>query len=186
MKLVDLRCPACGGTIERKTASNVVVCEYCESRYFFDDEEADALQEDVFEEECEEASSLSMADYAEQACASFLESFDNGSFRETPKIVRGLGIEDGEVIFLIHDDTFMKSGKNGFAITDRGLHCRDMGEAATFTDWASFAKLDAPAEDGCYIRCDGKSVCYYTDDSDLLPELMKLYKRLHRYALRHA
>ncbi len=183
MKLVDMKCSACGATITRSLTSNMVICEYCGSRYLLDDDEEDILQEVSAYNELEEARSLSIAEYAEQACANFLAGFDNGSFRETRKILRGLGVGDGENVFLIHDDTFMKSGKNGFAITDRGLYCREMSEEATFTDWQAFANLEEPVLDDCYIRCSGKSVCYYTDDNDLLPELMRLYWKLQRHAL---
>ena len=186
MKLVDMRCPACGGIIARNSKGKMVTCEYCGSRYMLDDEEDEAFREEVAEDEYEEDSSLSMAEYAEQACADFLASFDNGSFKETRKIVRGLDVGDGEDIYLIHDDTFMKSGKNGFAITDRGLYCRELAEEATFTDWHAFARLDDPCLDGSYVRCASKSVCYFTDDSDMMPELLNLYRKLHRHAVRRA
>lgn len=185
MKLIDMKCPACGGLITRNSEGKMVICEYCGSRYLLDDE-ASVFQEDAAYDDLEVDSSLPMVEYAEQACASFLENFDNGSFNEARKIVRGLGVGDGEDIFLIHDDTFMKSGKNGFAITDRGLYCRELSEEATFVDWQTFARLADPVLDNSYIRCAGKSVCYYTDDSDLLPELLKLYRNLHRHALRRA
>lgn len=183
MRLIDMKCPACGGIIGRKPASDIATCEYCGSLIFFDDDEPGEFQgDDAYGED----SPLSMVDYAEKACADFLADFDSNSFREAPKIVRGLGICDGDRIFLIHDDTFMKSGKNGFAVTDRGLYCREMSEQATFMDWQTFAGLKQPDLDGCYIKCANRSVCYFTDDSDLLPELLKLYHRMHWHATRHA
>ena len=185
MKLIDTKCPACGGAIAPSSSGNMVVCEYCGSRFILDDEEASAFQEDVGYSDYVE-SSLSMADYAAEACEDFLASVDNDSFRETPKILKGLGVGSGENVYLIHDDTFMKSGKNGFAITECGLYCREMGEQATFTDWATYAGLEEPDLDGSYIRCDDASVCYFTDDSDLMPELLVLYRKLYRHAMRHA
>lgn len=186
MKFVDMKCPSCGGIIDQNFTGNMVTCEYCGSRFLLEDVEADAFQDDAAYDAYDVDSSLSMAEYAEQACARFLANFDNGSFEETRKIVRGLDIADGEDIFLIHDDTFMKSGKNGFAITNRGLYCRELGEGATFTDWQTFALFSDLILEDSYIKCANKSVCYFTDDSDLQPELLKLYRSLHRHAMRRA
>ena len=188
MQLLDMRCPACGGVIDQRITGKIITCEYCGSRFALDDDEASAFIESPDDEyENEPASSLSMVDFAAEACEQFLlRSGKEDSFRSTQKILRGLDVASGDDVFLIHDDTFMKSGKNGFAIADSGLYCREMGEKATFHDWATFAKLDAPELDGCYIRCNGVAVCYFTDDNDLLPNLLDLYQRLYRHAKQRA
>jgi hypothetical protein len=130
VQLVDLKCPACGGIISQRITSRMITCEYCNSRFALDDDEADAFIEDdeeYYEEEDEAASSLSMADFAAQACEDFLDEVGNSSsFNSSPKILRGLEVGDEEV-FLIHDDTLFKSGKNGFAITGkRNLRFRNI------------------------------------------------------------
>lgn len=188
MRLLDLRCPSCGGIIGQGALAKVMVCEYCGSRFALDDDEASMIMDspdDVPEDE--PASSLSMEDFAAEACAEFLNELDDDdSFQSAPKILRGLGVDPAENVFLIHDDTFLKSGKNGFAITENGLYCRELGEQATFRDWASFAKMKEPDLDGCYIRCGSHSVCYFTDSNSLLPDLLDLYQKLYKHAKRRA
>lgn len=188
MQFIEMKCPACGGIIDQKITSRMVTCEYCGSRFALDGDEADALIEDVYDGyEEEESSSLSMVDYAAEVCEEFAAEYgDSGSFRSSPKILRGLGVADGEDVFLIHDDTFMKSGKNGFAITERGLYCRELAEGATFHDWSSFAKMSEPdLEDSC-VKCGHSSVCYFTDDSDLMGPLLDVYLKLYKHAQHHA
>jgi topoisomerase-4 subunit B len=51
---------------------------------------------------------------------------------------------NGTLVSFIHDDTLFKSGKNGFAITERGIYCRPMGEAALFYTWDKFSNLPKP------------------------------------------
>lgn len=43
----------------------------------------------------------------------------------------------------------------------------------------SFSQYDQPYIDGSYIAANGVNICYYTDDSDLLPHLLDLYTMLH-------
>ena len=190
MRLLDLRCPACGGIIGQEISSRVVTCEYCGSRFALDDDEARLFfdsPDDVPEEEPEWKRALPMVDYAAQVCADFLDGLDDDDdFHSSPKILRGLNVADGEEVFLIHDDTFLKSGKNGFAITNAGLYCRELSERPEFVTWASFAKMEEPVLDGCYIRCDDHAVCYFTDDNDVLPGLLDLYLKLYRHAKRQA
>ena len=90
-----------------------------------------------------------------------------------------------EDIYLIHDDTFFKSGKNGFAITYAGFYCREMSDKkAHFVSWEDFAdRIDPELGVDGYIRQDGVSICYFTDDDDVLcNQLISLYRRLYTYA----
>ena len=184
MRLLDMKCSSCGGIVTQRISSKVMVCEYCGTRYVLDDDEEDLFSEDsddAFEDEVD--TSLSMAEYAAEACAEYLDSLDDtDNFKSSPKILRGLDVASGDRVFMIHDDTFMKSGKNGFAITDSGLYCRELGEQATFRDWASFSKFKEPELHDSYVKCGSHSVCYFTDNSSMLPELLDLYKKLWRAA----
>jgi hypothetical protein len=188
MRLLNMTCPACGASIEN-ISGRVAICEYCESRYALEEEEAGAfagIDDEADDSDFDgESSSLSMADYAAKVCADFIEEVgEGGSFRDTNKIRRGLEIRDGEDVYLIHDDTLLKSGKDGFAITDCGLHCRDMAEAPIFVAWESFAKADSPRQDGSHILSGKKLICYFTDDANLMPDLLSIYKKLHKHAKR--
>ena len=62
MKLVDMKCPSCGGIIDQNFTGNMVACEYCGSRYFLEDVEADAFQDDAAYDDYDVDSSLPMAE----------------------------------------------------------------------------------------------------------------------------
>lgn len=185
MRLLELKCPGCGAVIDQKITSRIVTCAYCGSRFALDGDEAEAFIEsdDRYDEEEEErGSSSSMASFAAEACEEFLDNFDDGDrFESSSKILDGLGVGD-EDVFLIHDDTLFKSGKNGFAISEDGLYVRDLWEDALFYDWATFAEMDEPEVDDGSIKCGDDMVCYFTSDSDVLSALKKLYKKLQKHA----
>lgn len=184
MQLLTLKCPGCGAVMDQKITSRVLTCEYCGSRIALDGDEADAFIESDCDEHEEEkrGSSSSMADYAAEVCEEFLENFDNGDrFKSTSKILNGLGVGD-EDVYLIHDDTLFKSGKNGFAISEDGLYVRDLGEEALFYDWDTLADLDEPEVDNGYIRCGDDIICYFTCDNNVMPALKRLYQKLQKHA----
>lgn len=57
-----------------------------------------------------------------------------------------LRIPPEEILYLAHDDTLFKSGKNGTVLTSRGIYSRDIGETIHFTDWKTFAEGVLTAE----------------------------------------
>ena len=180
MKL--MKCPACGAPIQGQVTSRVMVCEYCDSQFVLDEDTADAAMGAAESDEYEEYYGQwdSMAEFAHAACNDFLDDFGDDCFDVSKKIYDGLGIEYDEEVFMIHDDSMLGRGKNGFAITESGLYCREMSEpAALFLDWASYAEYDQPYIDGSYILANDVNICYYTNDSDLLPHLLGLYDLLH-------
>lgn len=186
MRFVDMKCPACGGPLEKKISNNMVICEYCGSRFALEGAEA-SLFADALDDAVDDSpvSDLPMPEFAAEACADFLEQNDNGSsFDSSRKILKGLEIPAGEEVYLIHDDTMFHSGKNGFAITERGLYCREMGGSSQFTSWEAFGRADFPEADDSYIKVGTKSVAYFTDDSDIFDELVPLYEKLYRQASR--
>lgn len=188
MQLFDLKCPGCGAVIDQRITSRIVTCQYCGSRFALDGDEAEAFIEndDDYSDGEERGSSSSMASYAAEVCEEFLENFDNGDrFKSSSKILDGLGVGDEEV-YLIHDDTLFKSGKNGFAITEDGLYVRDLGEDALFYDWATLAELDEPEADNGYIKCGDDVICYFTCDNNVMPALQRLYRKLQKHAEEHA
>ena len=185
MKLLELKCPGCGAVIDQKITSRVVTCEYCGSRFALEGEEAEAFIEsdnDSYEDYDNNEAPSSMAAFAAEVCEEFLENHDSSDhFNSSSKILDGLGVGDEEV-YLIHDDTLFKSGKNGFAISEDGLYVRDLGEDALFYDWDTFADLDEPEADNGYIKCGEDIVCYFTCDNEVLHALKKVYKKLYKHA----
>ena len=199
MQTIAVNCPACGGAYDGRITSRFITCEYCGTRFALSRDELEALgfvdaDGDGFDDndgafaEANDAdvSSAPMPEFAQEACQAFLNGTDKSRFASSDKIVRGLGINAGDEVFLIHDDTMFKSGKNGFAITRRGMYCREFGEkTARFVSWEDFAKGSKPKLDESYIRQGSVSLCYFTDDNDLRDnELVALYRQLYNHARR--
>ena len=197
MQTLTVSCPACGGTYEGRLTNRFVTCEYCGTRYAlgkdaleamgFVDADGDGFSDNDPAAKAEyeaDDNSDPMYQFARDVCEKFLRAADKSSFASSNKILKGLGLTAGDDIYLIHDDTMFKSGKNGFAITREGLYCREMGEkSAHFVSWSDYAAGDKPLLEDAYIRQDGVSVCYFTDDSDVRDiRLTRLYERLYYHA----
>ena len=169
MQTIAISCPACGATFSGPLTGRLITCEYCGTRY--------SLSKDEFE-------ALGLADAGDADEVPADDYVDQSSFASAGKILRGLAIPDGSEVYLIHDDTMFKTGKNGFAITNDGLYCREFAEKTiNFVNWKGLAECEELTCEDCYIRVDGMSVCYFTDDSDVLKDgLLKLYQKLHNHA----
>ena len=205
MQIITASCPACGGMYDGRITSRFVTCEYCGSRFALSKEELEALgfvdrdgdgyddndTRDVPQEATkskarqDDGNRDPMPTYARNACQDFLSdrNVDEDSFRSSRKILDGLDVND-EDVYLIHDDTLFKSGKNGFAITDRGFSCREMAERRIqFTDWDTLAEGSEPELDDSYIRQDGTALVYFSDNNDVLEhQLYDLVLDLYNHA----
>lgn len=197
MQMVSSNCPACGGIYTGKITNRFVTCDYCGSRFALSEDELRAFgftdadgdgydDNDDFSDDDDRDydSSQPMYAFAEDACREFLDNTSHASsFEDTRKIRNGLGIESGNDVYLIHDDTLFKSGKNGFAITYGGFYCREFGEgSAKFTSWDDFGRGKKPALEDSYIRQGAKAIAYFTDSESGRNELMDLVQRLYRHA----
>lgn len=190
MKLVSLNCPACGAVYDGPIRSGFLSCEYCGARFALDADELEALGVssgrglDAAEAEEEAFEDVQPYDeFTREACKDFLKTVGGDGFKSTSKILRGLSIDDDEEVFLIHDDTLLGSGKNGFAITDYGFYCREMGDPeAHYVSWGDFAECEKPYIDDSLIVADGVSLAYYTGNSDVREELKSLYRKLRKHA----
>ena len=187
MKVLSTSCPMCGGRYDGVLSAGILTCEYCGSRFMLEPEVLEALgatvEDEPEEEEYEEPEP--MFDFVQNACQEFLKKVDRDHFQTSRKIVKGLEIADGIEVYLIHDDTLFKSGKNGFAITDAGLYCREMGDgSAHYLSWGDLAEASKPEIDDSYIRVDNVSIAYFTDGEDEMDELLSLFKKLRKHAKR--
>ena len=82
----------------------------------------------------------------------------------------GLGLKN-ETVYLSHDDTWLKSGKNGFAITDHGFVCRNLmqdPQRLTFKAFKAAKKLSPITSkiSDANILADGQPIVYVTAASD--------------------
>ena len=187
MRLIELTCPRCGASITRGINGRIATCEYCDNQFFIEGEIPGSIPENAQRaneqpKAAAPSSDVPIEQYAEELCKKFLANNDAAVFEDTPKTRIGLGIKNGDTVFLIHDDTLFHSGKNGFAITNRGLYCREIMEKTMFTDWDTLRLSSAPRVDGSCICCGGRKVVYLTGKEGLLHgELLNLYKELYRH-----
>lgn len=87
-----------------------------------------------------------------------------------------LNIPPNEEIYLAHDDTLLKSGKNGFAICGQGIYTRELWSAPKFVSWEEF--INAEIEKNWTLVLPGKRVWVYQTNTKpdksintLLPDL---------------
>ena len=181
MKIITVNCPGCGEPYDGPIRSGVLKCDNCGTRFELDDDEIEELggaDEEYYDEDLEP-----YEDFTREACREFLDEVDEDDFLMEDAILDGLGIEEYEEVFLIHDDTFMKNGKNGFAITDYGFYCRDFGDdEAVFVRWGDFAECSRPKVDGSLIVVDDVNLAYCTNGGDVMKKLCALYRKLQDHA----
>ena len=120
-------CPECG---RERVSINAAACPECGfpiAEHFKNQAVSSGKQEssdtpDIYSE-------------IKRLCKEFLENIgeDANQFKYTPKLKKGLELPDDAVVYLAHDDTLFHNGKNGFAITNLGIYCRDMMGETVFT-----------------------------------------------------
>lgn len=75
-----------------------------------------------------------------------------------------LKIPPEAAVLLAHDDTWFKSGKDGFVLASTGIYCRDMLEKPVFTFWQDFVRLDLKYTGEAPIKIylsDESVICYF-------------------------
>lgn len=112
----------------------------------------------------------------QKTCEEFLMMYGDSKFDITYKLKEGLGIQYSNKIYLAHDDTLFKSGKNGFAITSDGIYCRNLMES--YVNVVSYEKL--AEADNIYwkdsnIYADGSCLAYFTGSDQEKDNLVELF-----------
>ncbi len=114
------------------------------------------------------------------ACELFMFMHEN--YEASYKLKNFFVILD-EDVYLVHDDTLFKSGKNGFAITENGIYCREM--FGSYTNYVSFEELGNVENiyiNGSEIYADGKIIAYITGSSDDKEDLKDLFEEISMFA----
>ena len=139
----------------------------------------------VEENHVSDTDNVEVSEYAteiEKCCKEFLEEVGSSanSFVVSDKLRRGLGIRTEERGLIGYDFTILGSGKNGFAITERGLYCREMMSSAyfmSFKDFSKTAELSWKDDTHAQILADGKAITYGA--ATHYEPLMRLYRHIH-------
>lgn len=89
---------------------------------------------------------------------------DKGDFKEKKINVlkKVLKVPDEDVIFLMHDDTLLGSGKNGYMITNTGIYCKALLSAGEYISWKEFVNGDLQKMNDCELILNGKILIYHT------------------------
>ena len=117
-----------------------------------------------------------------EICLKFLSYEENKGIDTGRKdnIINTLKIPSGDTIYLVHDDSWFKRGKNGFAVTDRGVYVKDIGEAADFVPWEEFRKCKNIESKSCYVTADGRKIAYITGGDRLRSQLERLFITIYK------
>ena len=117
-----------------------------------------------------------------EICQKFLSYEENKGIDTGRKdnIINTLKIPSGDTIYLIHDDSWFKRGKNGFAVTDRGVYVKDIGEAADFVPWEEFRKCKNIESKSCYVTADGRKIAYITGGDRLRSQVERLFITIYK------
>lgn len=109
-----------------------------------------------------------MATCARGLCQSFARSVEHRRFRMGRRILRGLGISDPSEVLLVHDDSVGKSGREGFAITESGIRCREARrKEVAITGWEQLAHANSVSVVGhSLVWAGGIPLAIYTDSGD--------------------
>ncbi len=99
-------------------------------------------------------------------------------FRFNPKMTVHLQLKNHEV-YLAHDDTVFGSGKNGFAITDKGIVVREMGSSAKMLTYQEFMERKTLRRESFKIMADQNAVSYLSGNLPAHSELQDLYRKIH-------
>lgn len=115
----------------------------------------------------------------EELCEDFLSCHDKTIFMIPDKMIPCFGIPNGEKIYIAHDDTLLKTGKNGFIITERGIYCRGMSDKQTyFTSYTNLAKVATIIIKMGEILADDNKVAYYSGSNIDRQDLLNLLKNI--------
>lgn len=121
-------------------------------------------------------------DSIKTACELFVMLHDGSTYDASYKLKDTLGVLYEEV-YLAHDDTLFKTGKNGFAITEGGIYCREL--MSSYTNHISFKELSEASNiyySNSYIYADGETIAYISGASDgEKQELVELFEQIAMY-----
>ncbi|TBL79092.1 tetratricopeptide repeat protein [Paenibacillus thalictri] len=116
------------------------------------------------------------------SCEVFVMMHDESKYDVSYKLKQTLNIEHCDEIYLAHDDTLFKSGKNGFAITSDGIYCREM--MSSYTNHVSFYELNNASNiywRDSNVYADGNVLAYYTGSNSDKDDLVSIFEKIKMF-----
>lgn len=123
-----------------------------------------------------------VTDAVEIICEIFKNGQKKSIYGVSDSLKKTLSITENEKVYLAHDDTWLKTGKNGFAITEEGIYCRGLGvltEAPLhYTSFRNLALCEQIhyGEEECYIYADECLLAYITGDEK--KDVLSLFEKI--------
>ena len=123
-----------------------------------------------------------VTDAVEIICKIFKNGQKESIYRVSDTLKKTLSITENEKVYLAHDDTWLKTGKNGFAITEEGIYCRGLGipkEAPLhYTSFRSLALCEQIhyGDEACYIYADEYLLAYITGEEK--KDVLSLFEKI--------
>lgn len=115
----------------------------------------------------------------EEACDSLIDN-QGKSFIARYKLIDFFDISY-EDVYLGYDSTILNSGKNGFAITEKGIYCREMH--SPYTNYVSFELLANSKKiyrRESTIYADGEAIAYIAGLDEYKAAVKKLFQQICR------
>lgn len=117
-------------------------------------------------------------DNIKTACEVHILMHDGSNYDVSYNLKDTLGILYEEV-YLAHDDTLFKNGKNGFAITKYGIYCREfMASLTNYTTFEELAQADNIYINGSNIYADGNMIAYFSGSNSEREDLKSLFYQI--------
>lgn len=112
-------------------------------------------------------------------CTAFCAEHNANEFVSSGALRSYLGVGKDEEIYLAHDDTLFKSGKNGFVISSSGIYCKDFTGSAVHTTYEVLRNAEKIYVQGKTLVCaDNNILSYYTGSSRMIAELKSLFEAI--------
>ena len=132
-----------------------------------EDDDDDDYEDDDYEDALESIKDL---------CNEFREAQTPDLFHVTPNLLSQLQVGNDEEVYLAHDDTLFQTGKNGFVITNAGIHCRSMFGKPVFTDFSELAYTsEIQYKNVCEPYADEALIAYLSNNNIVKNNLITLF-----------
>ncbi len=134
--------------------------------------------EDTTDKNIEDTTDISIYDIIKSECKSHIMLYDEYNYEVSYKLRKRLGILNKKV-YLGHDDSILKNGKYGFAITEEGIYCREF--MSWDTNYVTFEELSRAKSiyiNEYTIYADYKQIAYFYGSSLEREDLKKLFEKI--------
>ena len=119
--------------------------------------------------EIPEEEKITMAEFQErtkEACEKLVKKYPD-IFAVNRALESKLEIPADEEIYLEHDDTLFRNGMTGFAVTSRGIYCKENISRPQFTDFEELSSYKLTWDSARWtINVNGKKVSFLMPTSD--------------------